>query len=150
MTGRKNTPQDFLAKQNIYEEINKLKTIGRYSQKEIAQKTGISQGLLSQYFTGKKTPTDKNLEKLADFFGIFISDLDPRYNTRHIIHGNNLGMSGNNSGTLTINNTNQSEALQNKSLQSQTTDTNLLQAIDKTLKDQNAILTEILDTLKQQ
>ena len=41
----------------------------------VAKATGISQGLLSEYKSGKKEPSIPNLQKLADYFGVTVDDL---------------------------------------------------------------------------
>mgnify|MGYP002770251268 CR=1 FL=1 len=41
----------------------------------VAKATGISQGLISDYKNGKKSPSSQNLKKLADFFGCTVDDL---------------------------------------------------------------------------
>lgn len=104
MNGKK-TPIDIHAKEHIQHSLSELKYKQRFTQKEIAEATGIVQPMLSQYFSGKKTPTEDNLQKLADFFQVAIEDIDPRYRP-NIILGDNAGYNGNgdNTGTITINN----------------------------------------------
>lgn len=41
----------------------------------VAKATGISQGLLSEYKSGKKEPSIPNLQKLADYFDVTVDDL---------------------------------------------------------------------------
>lgn len=84
MAGKKLTPQDIVANKYIKEQLTELKHHSRITQKEIAEKTGIAQPLISQYLSGKSTPTEKNLQKLADFFNVPIQQIDPRYNTEQI------------------------------------------------------------------
>lgn len=42
---------------------------------EVSKATGISQGLLSEYKSGKKQPSIPNLQKLAEYFGCPIGEL---------------------------------------------------------------------------
>lgn len=42
---------------------------------EVSKATGISQGLLSEYKSGKKQPSIPNLQKLAEYFGCPVGDL---------------------------------------------------------------------------
>lgn len=42
---------------------------------EVSKATGISQGLLSEYKSGKKQPSIPSLQKLADYFGCSVGDL---------------------------------------------------------------------------
>jgi len=37
---------------------------------DVSKATGMSQGLLSDYKKGRSIPTNKNLQKLSDFFGV--------------------------------------------------------------------------------
>lgn len=82
----KSSPVDTEAKKLIFEKLNQLKK--GISQKEIIEKTGIAQSTLSQYFSGKRIPTQQNIKKLANFFNVPISEIDPRLNTNLIIQQN--------------------------------------------------------------
>lgn len=44
-------------------------------QKEVAEKTGITEATISRYITGKMKPTMKNAQLLADYFGVSIDYL---------------------------------------------------------------------------
>ncbi len=46
----------------------------------IAKETGISQGLMSEYKTGKKQPTLQNITKIADYLGCSVDYLLGRTN----------------------------------------------------------------------
>lgn len=48
---------------------------------ELSKKTGISQGLISDYKNGKKTPTAENLIKIADYLNCSIDYLLGRLGT---------------------------------------------------------------------
>ncbi len=47
----------------------------KFSQKQVADKTGISRSLISEYENGIKEPTIGAVVKLADFFEITLEEL---------------------------------------------------------------------------
>ena len=49
-----------------------------YSQKELAEDTGLSESTISRYMNGKATPSGYNLERLADALKCSISELTKR------------------------------------------------------------------------
>ena len=59
----------------IQERMKSLRLEAKLTQKEIAEKLGISTAFYGQWETGKKTPASKNLGKLADFFNVSIDYL---------------------------------------------------------------------------
>lgn len=46
----------------------------KITQKEVAKSTGISEAAISKYIKGTRTPSSRNLFKLANFFGLSIED----------------------------------------------------------------------------
>lgn len=58
-------------KENFEQQLQK-KNVKAY---EVSKATGISQGLLSEYKSGKKQPSIPNLQKLAEYFGCPVGDL---------------------------------------------------------------------------
>lgn len=46
---------------------------------DLVKGTGIAQSTISDYTSGKTLPNAGNLQKIADYFGIFKSDIDPRF-----------------------------------------------------------------------
>lgn len=57
-------------KLNRIRELRKMKGV---TQKEVAKAIGISQGMLTNYETGKRSPRDKETwEKLANYFNVSV------------------------------------------------------------------------------
>lgn len=62
---------------------NNLKTLldsRNLTQVELSELVNIPASTLSGYFAKRSTPTPGNIQKLADFFEVNKSDIDPRYN----------------------------------------------------------------------
>lgn len=79
MVGRgRLTPLELKLRTDISDNLNKLKQEKGYNQQDIVKGSGISQSTLSQYFAGKRLPSKKNAEILADFFEVPIEVIDPR------------------------------------------------------------------------
>ena len=72
------TPLELKLRTDISDNLNKLKQEKGYNQQDIVKGSGISQSTLSQYFAGKRLPSKKNAEILADFFEVPIEVIDPR------------------------------------------------------------------------
>ena len=54
----------------IQERIKALRLKAKLTQKQIAEKLGISISYYSQWEVGKRTPASKNLQKLADIYDV--------------------------------------------------------------------------------
>lgn len=54
----------------IQERIKTLRLKAKLTQKQIAEKLGISISYYSQWEVGKRTPASKNLQKLADIYDV--------------------------------------------------------------------------------
>ena len=54
----------------IQERIKALRLKANLTQKQIAEKLGISISYYSQWEVGKRTPASKNLQKLADIYDV--------------------------------------------------------------------------------
>ena len=54
----------------IQERIKALRLKANLTQKQIAEKLGISIAYYSQLEVGKRTPASKNLQKLADIYNV--------------------------------------------------------------------------------
>lgn len=54
----------------IQERIKTLRLEAKLTQKQIAEKLGISIAYYSQWEVGKRTPASKNLQKLADIYNV--------------------------------------------------------------------------------
>ena len=52
--------------------IRDLRTCAGMTQRELADKLGISGAAVAQWETGDKRPTVGNLERLADIFGVSV------------------------------------------------------------------------------
>jgi len=62
----------------IGEKIQRLRKKARWTQAVLAKVTGIPQGQISSYESGKDTPKIENLIKLADAFNCSVAAIDPR------------------------------------------------------------------------
>ena len=78
------SPLELAIKEKIVNKLNDLKNERNYTQKQIIEGTGLSQALVSHYLNGRRMPNQKNLQKLADFFRVPVSDIDPRQTTATI------------------------------------------------------------------
>ncbi|WP_181190045.1 helix-turn-helix domain-containing protein [Bombilactobacillus bombi] len=79
MPRSKYTPQDLKNMQIISSNLKKLITDKAITQAEISLQTGIPASTLNGYFNATSLPNTQNLQKLAQFFKIQKSDLDPRF-----------------------------------------------------------------------
>lgn len=62
----------------LYPFADKLKTLMRskgMSQKELANKTGLSSAIISMYANATACPSDKNISKLAAALGCSVEEL---------------------------------------------------------------------------
>lgn len=73
------TPQDKEYKKIIARNLNELLELNNKKQIDIKRTTGIPASTLTGYFKGTRLPSPTNVEKLADFFGVLKSDIDPRF-----------------------------------------------------------------------
>ena len=48
---------------------------GDRNRTKVAKKVGISYSLLSFYESGERYPSEKNQQKLADYYGVSVDDL---------------------------------------------------------------------------
>lgn len=74
------TPQELLNRETISKNINKLISEKGITQADISRHTKIPRSTLTGYVKGTSTPNPGNIQKLADYFGVRKSDIDPRYN----------------------------------------------------------------------
>ena len=75
------TPQDEQIKLIIAKNINHYLGVKNKKQKDLQEGTKISQSTLSDYVNGKTLPNLGNVEKIADYFGVLKSDIDPRFSS---------------------------------------------------------------------
>lgn len=72
-------------------EIKYQREINGYSQRDLAQKTGIKQQNLSRWENNQAIPSIENCEILADFYGITIDELigrDTIPNKKTVVYNN--------------------------------------------------------------
>lgn len=73
------TPQDKEYKKVISATLNELLQLSGKKQIDITRQTGIPASTLTGYFKGTRLPSPVNVQKLADFFTVLKSDVDPRF-----------------------------------------------------------------------
>lgn len=73
------TPQDEENKKIISSNLNQLLSDTNTKKIDIHRATEIPVSTLTGYFQAQTLPNAGNLQKLADFFGVFKSDIDPRF-----------------------------------------------------------------------
>lgn len=79
MPRNKLSPLDIKVREDISANLKRL-AHGR-TQQRISNETGIPVSTLSGYFAKRSTPNAGAVQKLADYFGVNKSDIDPRYGT---------------------------------------------------------------------
>lgn len=79
MPRNKLSPLDIKVREDISNNLKRL-AHGR-TQQRISNETGIPVSTLSGYFAKRSTPNAGAVQKLADYFGVNKSDIDPRYGT---------------------------------------------------------------------
>lgn len=57
------------------ETLKKMRLENGYTQKELAEKIGVSKGAIQNYENGRNYPTDENARKIAMIFHIKLDDL---------------------------------------------------------------------------
>lgn len=57
------------------ETLKKMRLENGYTQKELAEKIGVSKGAIQNYESGKNSPTDDNARKIAMVFHVKLDDL---------------------------------------------------------------------------
>lgn len=77
MPRNKLSPLDIKVREDISTNLKRL-AHGR-TQQQISDETGIPVSTLSGYFAKRSTPNAGAVQKLADYFGVNKSDIDPRY-----------------------------------------------------------------------
>ena len=79
MPGRELTPQDRQYKLTISSNLNSLLKKRGLKQIDVANALGLSFSTINGYFNAKRLPSPENVEKLANFFHVDKSEIDPRY-----------------------------------------------------------------------
>lgn len=57
-------------KESFHERIKQARIDTGFTQREVANETGISQSIIAHIETGNREPSLENLGKLIDFYGI--------------------------------------------------------------------------------
>lgn len=76
------TPKEKQYRKLIAENLQKLLARKQYRQIDIVRGSGISATSLNGYLHGTRLPTPENIEKLANFFHVDKSEIDPRFSTQ--------------------------------------------------------------------
>lgn len=74
------TPQEIELRKVISSKLNSLLEQKNITQADLSEILKIPKSTLNGYFKGTSTPNPGNVQKLADFFEIKKSDIDPRFN----------------------------------------------------------------------
>lgn len=73
------TPQDYEYMKKIAANINALLASQNKKQIDVVRETGIPASTLTGYVKGTSLPIPGNVQKIADFFGVKKSQIDPRF-----------------------------------------------------------------------
>lgn len=76
------TPQEIEYKKIISNTLNDLLNRSGKKQIDITREVGIPASTLTGYFKGTRLPAPENVEKLAKFFKVDRSEIDPRFATK--------------------------------------------------------------------
>lgn len=76
------TPYELKIRDDISRNINALISTRNVTQVDIHNHTGIPRSTLTGYVKGTSTPNAGNIQKLADFFNVPKSAIDPRYESK--------------------------------------------------------------------
>lgn len=76
------TPYELKIREDISRNINELISTRNVTQVDIHNHTGIPRSTLTGYVKGTSTPNAGNIQKLADFFNVPKSAIDPRYESK--------------------------------------------------------------------
>ncbi|MEQ9809232.1 LexA family transcriptional regulator [Streptococcus jiangjianxini] len=75
----KSTPQDKEAMIFISNKINQLLLENKLKQSHLADMLEIPRSSFNEYVKGNALPKPGNVQKIADYFGLLKSDIDPRF-----------------------------------------------------------------------
>lgn len=76
------TPQDFEDMKVISSNIQRLLSESGMKQSQLASVLNIPKSSLNEYVKGRTLPKAGNIQKIADYFGLQKSDIDPRFSKR--------------------------------------------------------------------
>lgn len=77
----KATPQEKEAMEFVSTKIRQLLDENNLKQSHLADKLDIPRSSFNEYVRGNALPRPGNVQKIADFFGLLKSDIDPRFKT---------------------------------------------------------------------
>ena len=77
------TPQDEEYKKIISARLNKLLSEHDIKQSHLADVLNIPRSSFNEYVKGNTLPNPGNVQKIADYFGLMKSDIDPRFLPRN-------------------------------------------------------------------
>ncbi|MFR2742070.1 MAG: S24 family peptidase [Streptococcus agalactiae] len=80
------TPQEIEALRFFSSKLNDLLNETSTKQVELSKATGIPPSTLTGYVKGTSLPIPGNVQKIADYFGLMKSDIDPRFAPRKKKH----------------------------------------------------------------
>jgi transcriptional regulator with XRE-family HTH domain len=75
------TPQEVELRQQISDNIKTIMYLSNLKQIDVHVATGLPKSTINGYIKGTSIPIAGNVQKLANFFGVKKSDIDPRYDT---------------------------------------------------------------------
>lgn len=148
------TPQDMIAMKEIARNLNRLLNQNNITRTDLAKAINIPLSTLSGYTLGTSLPIAGNVQKIADYFGLKKSDIDPRFLTTNNFFSNNEINSNNKHSNL--NNTSNSNNVTNNYYQDNkdceceiSTDTfnKIVSNITKLNKEELKDLTNIINIL---
>lgn len=73
------TPQDKKAMQQFSNNLNRILSERNCKQAELSRETGIPASTITGYVKGTSLPIPGNVQKIADYFDLLKSDIDPRF-----------------------------------------------------------------------
>lgn len=75
----KNSPQDIKNRLYFSARLNRLMKEQGKRQIDLHNNLGIPKSTLTGYVKGRSMPNTENLQKIADYFKVEVSDIDPRF-----------------------------------------------------------------------
>ena len=88
----KATPQEKEAMKFVSTKIRRLLEENDLKQSHLADKLGIPRSSFNEYVRGNALPRPGNVQKIADYFGLLKSDIDPRFKTEKQEDVDNYGI----------------------------------------------------------
>ena len=79
MAGKSESPLDKQNKKILAANLKRLTSSRGKKQIDVSKGTKISLSTLNGYYQGKRLPSPGNVQKIADYFSVNKSDIDPRF-----------------------------------------------------------------------